>query len=152
MKWVSLMNITIAVNASQRPSYFVCDWFHVVSSVRVERENVLRGFKPPWTLLYSEAHLGAWQTWLKGNGLPAFLELNSLKEQEILVSLSSKFRKWRLRSTDGIQCWNEIHGQTRHRWRAIGIPQATYFTVGSPRSLFFPPDAATLKVSPHNFN
>lgn len=151
MKWFSLMNITIAVNANQRLCYFVCYWFHVVSSVQVD---VLRGFKPPWTFLNSEAHLGTWRTWLKGKGLPAFLELNSLKEQEIIVSLLCKFTKWWLRSTDGIQCLNEIDGQTwqRHRWRAIGIPQTTYFTVGSPCSLFFPPDAATLKVSPHNFN
>lgn len=75
---------------------FVIDF--MLSSVQVERDNVLRGSKPPWTLLNSEAHLGVWRRWLKGKGLPAFLELNSLKKQEIPVSRPCKVNthKWKI--------------------------------------------------------
>lgn len=49
-----------------------------------------------------------------------------------LTPTNGKFTKWRLRSTDGIQCWNEMDWQTRqrHQSRAIGFPLTTGFTVG----------------------
>lgn len=157
MKWLSHLNITITVNVNQCLSYFICYWFYVVSSVQVERDNVLCGSKAPWTLLNSEAHLGVWRTWLKSNELPAFLELNSLKKQEIPVSRLCKVttHKWEIhkmatRSTDGIQCWNDIDWQTWPRHRSRGLWRHALL-LDLYVAVFFP-DAATLKVSPHNFN
>lgn len=84
MNWFSHMNVTIPVNVNQWSSYFASYCFYVVSFVQIEKDNDLCGSKAPWTFLNSDARLRIWQIWLKGNGLPAFLELNLVKNQEIL--------------------------------------------------------------------